>query len=308
MQNMTVSVFFRKLLRYSCRAPVLRSIVPGEWYLKNEFKIHLGKKLDLKNPQTFNEKLQWLKLYDHNPLYTTLVDKYKVKEYVAEKIGEQYVVPLLGVWDRFDNIDFSKLPEQFVLKCNHDSGNVFVCRDRSCFDYTLAKKNLERSLKKDYFYFGREWAYKGVPRKIIAETYMEDDETKELRDYKFFCFDGKVKALFVASDRLVPNEEVKFDFFDPQYNQLNFRQGHPNSKILPAKPKNLDLMVELAETLSQLIPQVRVDLYEINSKVYFGEMTFYHFGGLTPFVPEEWDFTFGNWITLPSKNVEFKST
>jgi len=301
MKTALPSHFFRKLLRYSWQAPVLRSVAPDEWYLKNEFKIRLGKKLDLKNPKSFSEKLQWLKLYDHNPLYTRLVDKYKVKEYVAEKIGEQYVIPLLGVWDRFDDIDFSKLPEQFVLKCNHDSGNVFVCRDKSCFNYADCRKGLERSLKRNYYYFGREWAYKGVPRKIIAETYMEDEETKELRDYKFFCFDGKVKAMFVASDRLVPNEEVKFDFFDPQFNRLNFRQGHPNSKILPAKPKNLELMIELAEKLSSSIPQVRVDLYEINSKVYFGEMTFYHFGGLTPFVPEEWDYTFGKWITLPPK-------
>ena len=261
----------------------------------------MGKRLNLKNPQTFNEKLQWLKLYGRRPIDTILSDKYAVKEYIAKTIGEKYVIPLLGVWDRFEDIDFDKLPEQFVLKCTHDSGGILVCKNRNDVDFDKVKETFNRSLKTDYYVFSREKAYKNIPRRIIAEEYREDSKTGELRDYKFFCFDGEPKALFIASDRQVEGEETKFDFFDMEFNHLPFTNGHPNAKILPEKPLCFKEMKELAAKLSKGIPHVRVDFYEVDGKVYFGEMTYSHWGGMTPFNPEEWDYTFGSWIVLPEK-------
>lgn len=265
------------------------------------FKIRMGKKLNLDNPQTFSEKLQWLKLYDRKPIYTTMVDKHAVKQYVAKQIGEEYIIPTLGVWNNFDEIDFDALPNQFVLKCTHDSGGLVICRDKNKLDKEAAKAKINASLRQNFYYHTREWPYKNVKPRIIAEAYMEDSKTAELRDYKFFCFDGVVKALFVATERQKAGEEVKFDFFDPDYNHLPFCQGHPNAKILPEKPEKLEEMKRLAATLSKGIPQVRVDFYEVDGKVYFGELTFSHFAGMVPFEPEEWDYTFGTWIQLPEK-------
>jgi hypothetical protein len=271
-------------------------------FLKLEYYACVGKKLNLDNPQTYNEKLQWLKLYDRKPEYTEMVDKYSAKKYVADRIGEEYIIPTLGAWDSFDEIDFNSLPEQFVLKCTHDSGGLVICKDKSTFDIQKAKEKIEKSLKRDYFYVHREWPYKNVKKQIIAEKYMEDTETAELRDYKFFTFDGKVKALFIATDRQNEKEETKFDFFDENYNHLDIRNGHPNANEIPHKPLNFELMKELAEKLSKGIPHLRVDFYEVNGKVYFGELTFSHWSGLVPFEPDEWDRTFGSWIELPEKN------
>lgn len=273
-----------------------------ETYLKLRYYVYVGKKLNLENPQTFNEKLQWLKLYDRKSIYTTMVDKYAAKRYVADRIGEEYIIPTLGVWDSFDDIIFSELPNQFVLKCTHDSGGLVICRDKSKLDMVAAKRKIERSLARDYFSLHREWPYKNVKPRIIAEEYMEDTETAELRDYKFFCFSGEVKALFIATERQKQGTEVKFDFFDKNFDHLNLRQGHPNAEILPSKPKCFDEMCVLAQKLSKDIPHVRVDFYEVNGKVFFGELTFSHFAGLVPFEPEEWDYTFGSWIRLPSSN------
>ena len=277
--------------------------MPDEKYLKRRFSACMKKELDLENPATFNEKLQWLKLYDRKPEYTQMVDKLAVKQYVAEKIGEQYIIPTLGVWDSFDEIDFDALPNQFVLKCTHDSGGLVICKDKSKLDKQKAKKKIERSLKREFFVVGREWPYKNVPKRIIAEKYVEDTATSELRDYKFFCFDGKPKLLFVATDRQTPGEEVKFDFFDMEYNHVDLRNGHQNAKNPPEKPKQFELMKELAEILSGGIPHVRVDFYEVNGQVFFGEITFFHFNGMVPFEPEEWDYTLGSWITLPSEKI-----
>ena len=260
----------------------------------------MGTKLNLKNPRTFNEKLQWLKLHDRKPFYTDMVDKYLAKEYVSKIIGNEYIIPTLGVWNHFDDIDFERLPNRFVLKCTHDSGGVVICKDKQAFDYKNAEKVLEYSLKQKFYLQTREWPYKNVKPRIIAEEYLEDNELKELRDYKFFCFDGQVKALFVASDRQNKAEETKFDFFDPSYNFLKIVNGHPNSEIPPSKPKNFEKMIELAEKLSKDIPHVRCDFYEVNGKVYFGELTFYHWSGLVPFIPSEWDIVFGSWLKLPT--------
>lgn len=239
------------------------------------------KKLNLKAPETYTEKLQWLKLYDRRPEYVKMVDKYEVKKYVADIIGEEYIIPTLGVWDRFEDIDFDALPDQFVLKCTHDSGGLAICKDKSTFDIAAAKEKIEKSLKENYYWHSREWPYKNVNPRIIAEVYMEDETTQELRDYKFFAFDGTVKALFIASERYAA-EETKFDFFDENFNHLPFTNGHPNAKIMPEKPVTFEKMKQLAAKLSAGIPQVRVDFYEVNGKIYFGELTFAHWGGLMP--------------------------
>lgn len=270
-----------------------------ELYLKIGYWIKFKRKLNLDNPQTYNEKLQWLKLYDRKPLYTQLVDKYEVKNIVAEKIGEEYIIPTLGVWNHFDEIDFDKLPNQFVLKCTHDSGGLIVVKDKSKLDKKAARKKIEYCLKHSFFWGMREWPYKNVKPRIIAEQYMEDTKTKELRDYKFFCFDGDVKALFIATERQKAGDETKFDFFDAEYNHLPFTNGHPNANTIPEKPVQFELMKQLAAKLSKGMPQVRLDFYEVDGKVYFGEVTYFHWSGLTPFVPEEWDYTFGSWIKLP---------
>lgn len=275
-----------------------------EKYLKKTFKVLMEKDLDLENPKTYNEKIQWLKLYDRNPQYTLLVDKHEVKKIVADLIGEEYIIPTLGVWDHFDEIDWDHLPKQFVLKCTHDSGGLVICKDKEKLDIEAAKKKIERSLSKNYYLSGREWPYKNVKPRIIAEQYMEDGELQELRDYKFFTFDGVVKALFIATDRQTAGEETKFDFFDREFKHLDVRNGHPNAEVPPKKPEKFDEMIELAEKLSKGIPHVRVDFYEVNDKVYFGEMTFSHWSGMMPFEPASWDETFGSWITLPKKTKE----
>ena len=276
------------------------AFIPSKLWLTWRFKQRLGYKMDWKNPKTFNQKLQWLKVYDRNPEYTKMVDKYEAKKYVAERIGEEYIIPTLGVWDRFDDIDFDSLPDQFVLKCTHDSGGLVICRDKNALDKAAAKKKIEYSLAQNYYSTSKEWPYKNVKPRIIAEKYMEDSKTAELRDYKFFAFDGKAKAMFIASERYGA-EETKFDFYDMDFNHLDLRNGHPNSSAKIEKPECFDQMRELAEKLSKGIPQLRVDFYEVDGKIYFGELTFAHWSGMTPFEPQEWDKTFGDWIQLPSK-------
>lgn len=272
-----------------------------EFYIRTLWRMVMGYKLDLMNPKTFNEKLQWLKLYDHNPLYTILVDKLRVKEWVAEKIGAQYIIPTLAVWEKAEDIDISNLPEQFVLKCNHDSGSVIVCKDKTKFDIDATKKKLGIALKHNFYWEGREWPYKNVKSCIFAEPYMEDETLQDLPDYKFFSFDGVVKVLFIATERGSNEAETKFDFFDVNFNHIKVKNGHPNADILPKKPNSFDEMLKLSSTLSENIPHVRCDFYEVNGHPYFGELTFYHWGGMVPFEPIEWDYKFGDWIDI-SKN------
>lgn len=276
--------------------------LPDKQYLELMYSAAMGKKLNLKKPQTFNEKLQWLKLYYRNPDCVTMVDKYLSKKYVADRIGEEYVVPLYGVWNSFDEIDFDSLPEQFVLKTTHDCGGVVVCKDKSTFDKEKAKAFLEKHLAHQYFYHCREWVYKQVKPRIIAEKFMKDskDQIEEgLTDYKFFCFDGEPKAMFIATDRAKEDTETKFDFFDMEFNHLPFINGHPNSEKTIAKPEQFELMIELSKKLSEGLPHVRVDFYESEGQIYFGELTFFHWGGFVPFEPAEWDLTLGEWINLP---------
>lgn len=428
--------------------------LPDEIYTRLIYRLKTGKRLNLKNPQTFNEKLQWLKLYDHNPLYTTLVDKYAVKQWVADKIGSEYVIPTLGVWDRPEDIDWDSLPDQFVLKTTHGGGGdgVVICKDKAKINKAEVLARLRKSMKTDPYKRLREWPYKNVPRRIIAEKFMQDygrpdnkdlvdykfycfdgkpyycqvirdrhsnetidfynmewnlmpfvgvnpngrngntpverpagfdsmvkicerlskdlsfsridlyeindteyfgevtffpggavghfspdewnyrlgdlvklegtngggykcliqsdiviDVTKPnasegINDYKFFCFDGEVKYLFVATDRNKTGEEVKFDYFDADFNHLDLRQQHPMSGKEIQKPQTFEEMKRVASLLSKGFPEVRCDLYEINGKVYFGEMTFFHHGGVTPFHPESWDYEWGGCIKLPINN------
>lgn len=272
-------------------------------YLKRLFKLKMGKRLDLSNPKTFNEKLQWLKLYNRKPEYTVMVDKYKVRDYVSDKIGEKYLIPLIGVWDDPDEIDFDTLPNQFVLKCNHNSGRVYICKDKESFEISKVKKELKKDLKIDYYLPGREWPYKNVPRKIIAEKYMTDETGTSLRDYKFYCFDGKAKVVGIYQDRNT-DKETTGDFFDMDFNWLDFTFNMPNAKIKPSKPNKFDKMIEIAEILSEGIPHVRVDLYLSNNKIYFGELTFFDGSGFDKIEPIEWDYKLGSWIKLPDKIIK----
>ena len=274
-----------------------------EQFLKRMYAIHMGRELNLEHPLTYTEKLQWLKLYDHRPEYTTMVDKYAVKEYVAERIGQEYVVPLLGVWEKAEDIDFDSLPDQFVLKTTHDSGGIVVCKDKSRLDIPAARKKLSHFLKRNYYDHNREWPYKNVPHRIIAEKYMEDSRQGELRDYKFFTFGGVPKVLYIAQGRGSGGETVA-DFFDMEFNHLPFTIDHDMASVPPEKPANFERMQELAAKLSAGTPQLRVDFYEVDGKIYFGEMTFFHCSGLEAFHPEQWDRTFGDWVTLPPKCVE----
>ena len=270
-----------------------------ETYLKIGYRIRMGRKLNLDHPSTYSEKLQWLKIHDRKPEYTKLVDKYEVKKIISDRIGSEYIIPTLGVYENFADIDFNALPDQFVLKCTHDSGGLVICRDKSKLDIDAAKKKIDRCLKHNFFYTNREWPYKDVKPRIIAEKYMVDESEYELKDYKFFCFDGIVKALFIASDRSDPNVETKFDFFDTDFRHLPLENGHPNAEKEIKRPRSFNKMIELASILSKGIPQVRIDFYDINGRIYFGEMTFYHWSGMTPFKPDEWDKIFGEWIKLP---------
>lgn len=275
-----------------------------EEFLSKKYKASLHRELNLHTPETYTEKLQWLKLYDRRPEYTALVDKCTAKEYVASKIGEQYIIPTLGIWEDPDEIDFDFLPEKFVIKCNHNSGlGMFICHDKSSIDVAKIKRKLKKGLAQNYYLTGREWPYKNVKRRIIAEKYMEDSTCKELRDYKFFTFGGVPKVLYIAQGR-GKGGPVVADFFDMDYNHLAFTIDHDMAETPPPKPACFEEMKRLAAILSEGTPQLRVDFYEVDGRVYFGEMTFFHCGGFEAFHPEKWDKTFGDWIILPPKRME----
>lgn len=270
---------------------------PNILYLKIRYYFMCGRTLELDNPQTYNEKLQWLKIYDQHDEYTSMVDKYMAKGYVKERIGDGYVIPTLGVWDRFSDIDFNILPNQFVLKTTHDSGGVVIIKDKSTLDMKSAEHVLTRSLRHNYYLANREYPYKNVPPRIIAEDYLVDESGVELKDYKFFCFNGIPRAIQVDYDRFVGH---KRNMYDTEWNRLPFTLEYPtdwNKEI--SKPDNLSEMLDISAKLSRGIPHVRVDLYNVRGRVYFGELTFFHGGGYESFTPECWNKTFGEWIVLP---------
>lgn len=267
-------------------------------YLKLQYRSNFHKKLNLKDPKTFNEKLQWLKLFNRDLNYPKMVDKYDVRNYISDIIGEEYLIPCLGVWNSADEIDYKILPEKFVLKCTHDSGSVMVC-NKQTLDINQVKKHFDKKITSNMFWWGREWPYKNLKPKIIAEQFMQD-ESGELRDYKFMCFNGEVKCIFICSDRF-SEKGLHVTFFDKEWNVLPFERSFPSVKEGFPQPKNYDMMVTLAEKLSKDIPFVRVDFYEINNKIYFGELTFFPGNGMESFQPEEWDLVLGDWIELPEQ-------
>ena len=278
----------------------LSKMMPDKLYLQLMYYKHLHKFINFKNPQTFNEKLQWLKLYDKNPKYTQMVDKVEVKKYLADKLGEDYSIPTIEVWDDPKDINIDTLPPRFVLKCNHDSKSVVICKDKNSFDFEFAKKKLTKKFNKNGFWYGREWPYKNVKPKIFAEKYMEDESNDGvLIDYKFFCFNGVPKIMYISNDG---SKETRTDFFDMDFNHLDLRaKDLPSDKILE-KPECFEKMKEISKILSKDIPFLRVDFYYINKKIYVGELTFFHNSGFFEIQPEEWDYKLGSYIKLPNKN------
>lgn len=269
-----------------------------ETYIKKQYKAVFGKEIDLENPQTFNEKLNWLKLHDRKEEYTTMVDKYEAKKYVSNIIGDEYIIPTIGIYDSFEKIDFDTLPQQFVMKCTHDSGGLVIVKDKSKLDYKKAKKKIEHCLKRNYFWNTREWPYKNVKPRIIVEKYMKDKNNEELRDYKFYCFNGKPKYLYV-SEGMNNHKTARMDFFDIEFNLAPFwRNDYKRFNIKPEKPMNFAKMIELSEKLSLNTKFLRVDFYEINNKVYFSELTFSPCAGYMKFYPQEYDKKLGALINL----------
>ncbi len=275
------------------------NFLPDSMYLKIIYRLRIGKKLNLIQPITFNEKLQWLKLHDRKELYVTLVDKIEVKKYIAKTIGEKYVVPTIGIWKDTKEIDFELLPEKFVLKCSHDSGSVVICKDKRCFDKIAAINKLESALKRNAFWYGREWPYKHVSPQIIAEKYLEsDDQTEGLRDYKFHVFNGKTGIILVCGNRFEKGAP-SYDFFDRMWNHLDIsRPGCCNSSTEIPEPQMLEEMLHVAELISQDIPFCRVDFYLSGEQIYLGEITFYPTSGFTPFIPDKWDERIGEYLVI----------
>lgn len=271
-------------------------------YLKIKYRLIMNKKLNLKNPKTFNEKLQWLKLYDRKDIYTTMVDKYDAKKYVANIIGEEYIIPTLGIYNSFDEIDFDELPEKFVMKPTHTSGNVYICKNKEAINYKKLKKEVEKWLNNNYYKLGREWPYKNVKPRIIIEKYMEDKKNKTLADYKIMCFQGVPKMSFTCTERF--EEGLKVTFFDINWNKMPFERKYPCSNKRILKPKNYNNMLKLSKILSKNTCFLRVDWYEINDKLYFGELTFFPGNGTEKFNPEIWDYKIGELINIDGDRNE----
>ena len=276
-------------------------LVSDKCYVKLQYKDALGFFPDLDNPKTFSEKIQYLKLYDRNPLYTKMVDKVTVKEYVKNIIGEEFIIPTLFVWDNPDDIDYTNLPNKFVLKCNHTGGgSVYICKDKEKFDFNTAINRIKKQLRTDTFINTREWPYKNIKRKVFCEQYMEDI-SGDLIDYKFFCFGGKVHYCQVIKDRY---REETIDFYDSNWQHMNFvglatQENQFSNSLNPMeRPENFDKMLNIAERLASNLKFVRVDLYNIQGKIYFGELTFYPASGNGTFFPSEWDLKLGNLLTL----------
>lgn len=267
-------------------------------YVKWRYRIQHNQSLDLENPKTFNEKLQWLKLNYHNPEYVPLVDKIQVREHISNLVGDEYLIPLIGVWENANDIDWDLMPDKFVLKCSHDSGSVIVCTDKSTFDKKAAITTLNKALGRNYYYAGREWPYKFVKPKVMAEKFLETSEKDELRDYRFFCFEGEPK--FISVDTNINNKsKTRRNLYDLNWNlldaEITYKKDLNNSLD---KPNKLDEMIEISKKLSESLPHVRIDLYNIDDEIYFGEYTFYHQSGLGIIRPNEFDLKLGSWINL----------
>lgn len=285
----------------SRRIPAFSDSLSDSFYLKCFYRSVFDKKLDLNNPRNFNEKLQWLKLHDRKRKYIEMVDKYAAKEFVARRIGEEYIIKTYGVWDSFEDIDFDSLPDSFVLKCTHDSAGYVICRNKDEFDFEKAQKKIRKCLERNFYYVGREWPYKKIKPRIIAEEYMEDHTLHELRDYKVFTFNGVPKVIHIVSNRQNKAEETYGDFFDMDFRHLDLTMGHPNAPVPPDMPHNFEKMKEFASVLAKGTIHLRVDFYEVDGNLYFGELTFYQDSGFAHIKPESWNKVLGDWITLPSE-------
>ena len=285
-------------------------VMSDRFFIKVRWSQVVGYKLDLKHPKKFNEKLQWLKLYDHKPEYTIMVDKYRAKQWLADKIGEQYVVPTLSIYKSVDEIDLNKLPDQFVLKCNHDSGSVIICRDKQSFDFENAKQKLNKALHSNYYWRCREWPYKHVKPVILAEPFIYNSQTDNISvggmpqvlpsDYKFYCFEGEPKLFYITTDKGM-DVPIREDFFDLQGNHLDIQDSNylNNPMYIPNIPNNLQEMQSICRMISKNINHLRVDFYECNGRIYVGEMTFYEAAGYCNFEPSKWNIILGDWIKLP---------
>lgn len=289
--------FFK--LRFTITNPQI-SWLSDKTYLKRIYPYITGKKLNLKDPQTFNEKMQWLKLYNRKPIYTTMVDKSTVKDYVSSIIGEEYVIPTIAVYDTLEEIDFDSLPNQFVMKSTHDSGGVVVCKDKNSFDKEKAIAFLSKRLEQDFYKISREWPYKNVKPRIIVEEFIKDDINPELRVYKVLNFDGKPKIIQMINGDKTDHEYI--NYYDTDWNLLGFRQNFPNGPV-DEKPECLSELLELAEKLANGMPFIRTDFYLVQGKVLFSEFTFFSDAGFANFEPDEWDLKLGQWITLPKKKI-----
>ncbi len=285
----------KKLLGKNLISTFYRSLgfLSDESYVKLIYRLRLGRRLDLKDPKTFTEKLQWLKVNDHNPAYTEMADKLGMRRYVARRIGEGHTVPVLGVWDSFNEIDFNSLPDRFVLKTTHDSGSYVICTDKGSFDIGKACKTISRSLRRNYYRTTREWQYKNIEPKVYAEEFIGEGDV--LTDYKFFCFNGVPRFMYVEQES---SDNPTQAIFDMDYKPLPFCMEDGRTDELPTKPSAFEEMVSFAGELSAGTPFLRVDMYCVNGVVYIGELTFYHFGGYTPFNPEEWDLKIGEMLDL----------
>lgn len=290
-----LTMFFKnpKLLLFSLMAKTSH-LWPDKLYVRLLYWIHVGGGINYSKPATFNQKMNWSKIYDRNPLYTELADKYKVKQYVKDRLGEKAVVPCYGVWKCFDNIDFANLPARFVLKCTHDSSGAIICRDKGTFDYDGAKKRVNRSLATNYYWTLREWPYKNIPHRIIADEFLDDGSGHELQDYKFWCFNGEPRVMYITNK----GKHVYENFYDMDFRPLDINHGFERRQPEYLRPAGFELMKEYAAKLSEGMPFVRIDFFEVNGHVYFGEFTFYDWAGLKPFKTLEWDKEIGRWIKL----------
>lgn len=271
-------------------------ILPDKAYLKWRYRMLMGKKLDIDKPILFQEKLQWLKMNDRKPIYHQMVDKYDTKQFIASKIGEEHIIPTIGLYNNVDEIDISMLPEQFVLKGTFDSGSYFICRDKTQIDIKNMKKRLLVNWNQDYYIYSREWPYKGLKHRIIAEPLLKDGESEYIRDCKVFCFHGEPKFIYISHDISV---EAKTDFYDLEWNKLDMRMKDPNSDIVIEKPKQIKEIIECSRRLSENTIFLRVDFYLCDDNFYCGELTFYHCGGFQNIYPDSWNRILGDWITLP---------
>ncbi len=289
-----------RILTY-CWIRMSKLVKSDSLYLRIYYFLYTGRALNLYNPTRFGEKIQWLKLYNSSDVCSIMVDKYLVRQYVESKVGAEYLIPMIGIYDRWEDIDFDKLPNQFVIKTTHDSGGVVICQDKKTFDFANAESIIKKSFNFNFFWQGRERPYKNVRPRIIIEKFMKDDESNDLKDYKIWCFNGEPYIIQVDSQRYVYHRR---NIYDVNWNKMPIRMWYPPKEEIDKKPCQLDIMLDFAKKMSQGFPFLRVDVYDVNNKIYFGELTFHPAGGVQPISPDEWDIKLGEKLLLPDRNFE----